>query len=305
MNDTDVGSSHDAPLAWRELLADATVRLDAGDVANAPNEARWIVERASGADPGELARLLDAAATKRAVAHLDAMVARRLQGEPLQYVLGAWGFRRLDLAVDSRALIPRPETEVVVDHVLTELDDRRQPERPARLVDLGTGSGAIALAVAFERASVEVWATDASAAALELARANLAGLGRAGSQVRLVEADWFEGLPVELRGTVHVVVSNPPYIADSEVLPAEVDEWEPRRALRAGPTGLEAYERITADAPEWLHPTGALVLEIGPHQADAVADLARVAGLADVHVHQDLAGRARVLVARRTAGRPM
>jgi release factor glutamine methyltransferase len=297
----DPASPPGARSTWRELLVDAAARLAARGVANAPNEARWIVERASGADPDELALLLDAPVTQRGAAHLDAMLVRRLRGEPLQYVLGAWGFRQLDLAVDARALIPRPETEVVVDHVLAELDRARDPDRPARVIDLGTGSGAIALAVAFERAAVEVWATDVSTAALELARANLAGLGRAGSRVRLAQGDWFAGLPADLQGTVDLVVSNPPYIADGEALPPEVDEWEPRLALRAGPTGLEAYERIVAEAPGWLRATGGLVLEVGPHQADTVAGLARDAGLVEVRVHADLAGRDRVVVARRAA----
>lgn len=294
---TDAGGT----VPWRELLAEATERLGAAGVVNAGAEARWLVEQASGADGGALTRVLDAPATRRGVAHFDAMLARRVQGEPLQYVLGAWGFRRLDLAVDARALIPRPETEVVVDHVLDAIDRRPALDRPARVVDLGTGSGAIALAVAFERPGVEVWAVDRSADALALARANLAGLGRAGARVQIVEGWWCDALPDELRGTVDVVVSNPPYVADDEDLPPDVEDWEPRDALRSGPTGLEDFERILAAVGAWLVPRGSLVLEVAPHRADAVGALARSGGFDEVDVYPDLSGRARVVVARRRA----
>ncbi len=144
---------------------------------------------------------------------VDEMVARRAKGEPLQYVLGRWGFRTLDLMVDRRVLIPRPETEVVAGLAIDALPTS------GVLVDLGTGSGAIALSAAAERwPDVEVWATDASAEALAVARANLAGLGRRGAVVRLVEGDWFVALPHELRGHVDVLVSNPPYVAATDPL---------------------------------------------------------------------------------------
>jgi len=234
----------------------------------------------------------------RSLAFFDAMVARRAAGEPLQYVVGSWGFRRLDLLVDRRVLIPRPETETVVEAALGEL---------ARLggdvvVDLGTGSGAIALSMAVEARPSEVWATDSSADALAVARANLAGVGgRAATCVRLVEGNWFGALPAELRGRVDLVVSNPPYVAEPEVadLPPEVAGHEPRAALVGGPTGLEQVARIVAEAPDWLASPGALVVELAPAQASAASALARDAGFADVDVRPDLAGRLRTLVARR------
>jgi release factor glutamine methyltransferase len=170
---------------------------------------------------------------------------------------------------------------------------------PALAADLGTGSGAIALTLAAERwPDIEVWATDVSADALAVARANLAGLGRRAAVVRLAEGSWFGALPDDLRGRLHLVVSNPPYVAASDPLPAEVADWEPAGALVAGPTGLESIERILADAPGWLVGDGALVLEIGETQGDAVVALARAAGFSDVAVHPDLAGRPRALVAR-------
>jgi release factor glutamine methyltransferase len=209
-------------------------------------------------------------------------------------VLGVWSFRTLDLLVDRRVLIPRPETEVVAGRALDELDRRRGRV----VVDLGTGSGAIALSVAAERTGVEVWATDASADALDVARANLAGLGSAGTRVRLVEGDWFAALPEELAGRVDVIVSNPPYVAAGEDLPAEVRDWEPAGALVPGPSGLEALEVLVDGAPRWLAPGGALVVELAPHQAAAVADRARAGGFAAVEIGADLTGRDRFVVAR-------
>jgi len=287
-------------VSWRQLLADAGHRLGGpGSPSSAPVvDARRIVEEASGWDGAELHRRLDEPATERGVAHFDRMVVRRLAGEPLQYVLGRWGFRTLDLALDLRALIPRPETEQVVTEALRELD--RMGAGSARVVDLGTGSGAIALSVAAEREGTEVWATDVSPDALALARANLAGLGRRrATRVRLVEGDWFAALPSSLAGTVDLVVANPPYVAACEPLPAEVADWEPTGALVAGPTGLEAIAAIVAEAPGWLAPDAAAVVEIGATQAAAATDLARTAGFSDVEVRPDLAGRPRALVARR------
>jgi len=238
---------------------------------------------------------LDVRATPLTHARYALMVERRAEGEPLQYVLGRWGFRTLDVHVDRRVLIPRPETEVVVEHALRLAD-----ELSARTaVDLGTGSGVIAMALACERVGLSVWATDASADALAVTSANLAGIGRAAARVRAVRGDWFDALPDELRGTVDIVVSNPPYVAEDEPLPSDVADWEPRDALIAGPTGLESIQRIVAAAPAWLADRAGLVLEIGETQGDAARALTRDAGFRSVEVHPDLAGRPRVLVAKR------
>ncbi len=139
--------------------------------------------------------------------------------------------------------IPRPETEVVVEHALRVVDDLSA----TTVVDLGTGSGVIAMSLAAERPRLSVWATDVSPDALAVARANLAGLGRAASRVRVAEGEWFAALPAELKGAVDVVVGNPPYVAEDDRLPAEVSDWEPRDALIAGPTGLEAIELHRAE----------------------------------------------------------
>jgi release factor glutamine methyltransferase len=236
------------------------------------------------------------------------MVARRLAGEPLQYVLGSWSFRGLDLMVDHRVLIPRPETEWVVEVALEEAvraGVRRGTRRThdgqttAVVADLGTGSGAIALALAAELADAEVWATDASPDALAVAAANVAGCGA--TRVRLAEGSWFAALPDALAGTLALVVANPPYVAahELETLAPEVARHEPHGALVSGPTGLEAIEALLAAAPHWLAPAAAIVLEIAPHQADPAVAAARSAGLDDVRVLDDFTFRPRVLVARR------
>jgi release factor glutamine methyltransferase len=282
-------------LTWRTLLAEAADRLRAAAVPSPEVDARRLVERASGHEGAELVLHLDDVPTRRAMGFFDPMLERRAAGEPLQYVLGRWGFRSLDLLVDRRVLIPRPETEVVVDVAIEEL--RRVGGRT--VVDLGTGSGAIALSIAVEVVTSEVWAVDASPGAVEVARANTAGIGRAGARVRVVEGDWYEGLPVELRGEVDVVVANPPYVAEVDDLPPEVRDWEPPGALYAGPDGLAEIRRIVAAAPAWLRRPGSLVVELAPDQAPAAAGLAAAAGFTGVEVRPDLTGRDRVLVARR------
>ncbi|MBI2709341.1 MAG: peptide chain release factor N(5)-glutamine methyltransferase [Actinobacteria bacterium] len=311
---------------WRALLAEAERELRSASVPSPDVDAWRITEEASGLDGAELLVHLDEPATVRGVARFDRMLARRRAGEPLQHVLGRWGFRTLDLLVDRRALIPRPETEHVVHHALVELDRAvsalgrgaalagaapvfgslsspdvaKEPKtrRGGTVVDLGTGTGCIALSIAVERPGTSVWATDRSADALELARANLAGTGRAAVDVRLAAGDWYAALPGDLRGRVDVVVSNPPYVAAAEPLDPVVADWEPTDALVPGPTGLEAIEVVVAGAPEWLAPAGALVVEIGAEQGRAAAGLARAAGFTEVEVRPDLAGRDRCLVAR-------
>lgn len=291
MTDTASGG-----VAWQTLLDEATHRLAAARFENAEQEARWLVQQASGLEGAELTLGLDEPASLRNATFFYDMLERRLRGEPLQYVLGRWGFRVLDLYVDDRVLIPRPETEALTQMALEEC--RRLEARLA--VDLGTGSGAIALALAVEWTGIEVWATDVSPDALAVARANVAGMGRIGAAVRLAEGSWYEALPAELAGAVDVIVSNPPYVAEYEVedLPDEVRAWEPLAALVSGPTGLEAIERIVAEAPLWLAHPGSLLVEIAPHQAAEAEALARAAGFGSAAVWPDLTGRDRILLAR-------
>lgn len=256
-----------------------------------------MLERASGYDRAGLVSRLGEPVPARTVTFVETMVARRRRGEPLQYVLGMWSFRRLELVLDRRVLIPRPETETVVEEALGELR-RLGVDRPLA-VDLGTGSGAIALSLALEVPAARVWGTDRSEEALAVARANLSGTGsRVATRVRLAAGHWFEALPDELRGQVDLVVANPPYVGAGEALPPEVADWEPAGALVAGPTGLEAVEEILAAAPGWLRRPGVVVLEIAPHQAERAAALAGHAGFGEVDVRPDLTGRLRTLVGR-------
>jgi release factor glutamine methyltransferase len=281
---------------WRDLVADGIGKLNGGGLDNPAQEARWIAEHAGGLTATELVLALDELVTERCGTHFHLMLERRLAGEPLQYVLGRWGFRKLDLFLDRRVLIPRPETEALVESALAECD-RLGAELA---VDLGTGSGAIALAMASERVGLEVWATDASSDALDVARANLAGLGRPATRVRLAEGSWFAALPEDLRGRIDVIVSNPPYVIDAEMdeLPDEVRGWEPEIALVSGTKGLDDIELILTEAPTWLTRPGALLLEIDPRQASAVQRMARQAGFTSATVWPDLPGRDRIVQAR-------
>ena len=202
--------------------------------------------------------------------------------------------------VDRRVLIPRPETEVVVDFALAEL--ATLGAAVPVVVDLGTGSGAIALSVLAEHPTAQVWATDASADALAVASANMAGLGAlVAGRARVVLGDWWQALPASLKGSVDLAITNPPYVAAPELahLPAEVSRWEPLDALVAGPTGLEALEAVIAPALDWLGPRAALVSEIAPDQAGPATELALGTGFSHVFVRPDLTGRDRVMIARR------
>ncbi len=219
------------------------------------------------------------------------LVARRSAGEPLQYVLGEWGFRRLSLRVDARALIPRPETETVVERCLALLDDAEAP----RVLDVGTGSGAIALAIADERPGARVTALDVSDEALELARENAE---RTGIAIELLRHDLFEGLPGD---GWDLVVSNPPYVKEDELpsLASDVVEWEPGVAL----VDRGQSAALAREASRALRPGGALVLEIHEHGASGAVALLGAHGYEGVRVTQDLAGRDRVVEGRVAAGR--
>jgi len=216
------------------------------------------------------------------------LVRRRGTREPLAYVLGEWGFRRLTIAIDSRALIPRPETETVVERCLVRLADSSEP----LVLDVGVGSGAIALAIADEHPGARVTGLDASPSALELARENAERTGL-GARVTLDHRDVSNGLPP---GPFDLVVSNPPYVDPDEIdrLEPEVRDWEPRAALVArGET-----EAVAHAARSVLRSGGWLVLEVGDGAAPAVAELLSMLGFVDVETSLDLAGRERVVEGR-------
>lgn len=215
-------------------------------------------------------------------------------------MLGSWAFRDLDVMVDRRVLIPRPETEQLVEVALGLLQGHGSAPL---IVDLGTGAGVIALAMAAEVADARVLATDASDEALQVAGANLAGMGRAATRVTLHQGSWWSALSPELRGEIDLAVSNPPYVAEAAPLPDEVRDWEPAMALFSGADGLDAIRIIVEGAGAWLRPGGALAVEIGEDQGSEAHRLALQAGLAGVEIRRDLAGRDRFLVARREGAR--
>ena len=233
---------------------------------------------------------------------LDEWLARRVGGEPVQYITGRAAFRGLDLAVSSAVLIPRPETEGLVEAVLDVLREELASWPRPGVLDLGTGSGAVALAIAAEWPRASVTATDASADALAVAHANAAACGLA-DRVRLLRGDWFEPIAADER--FEVVVSNPPYIAigEREFLPRNVREFEPEQALYSGESGLEALHEIIEEAPRHLVGGGLLALELAEMRAREVAGW--LEGARDwerITLQDDLAGRPRVLLARRQSG---
>ena len=250
-------------------------------------DAERLLSKATGLERIELYMHIDRPLTQAELAEARALVARRGRREPLQYVLGEWGFRRLVLTVDPRALIPRPETEILVERCLALLEGREAPV----VLDVGTGSGAIALAIADEHPGALVTAIDSSDDALALAAENME---RTGLAVSLLEHDLFTGLPA---GPWDLVVSNPPYVGrwDVPALQPEVRDWEPHAAL----TAEGAVEAVARGAAAALAAGGAVALEVGEGQADETALLLGELGLVDVRITLDLAGIKRVVEGRR------
>lgn len=280
-------------LSWSQLALETEGRLASSGIDNSSSEARWLVEEVSGLTAAEFGTEL---ATQKRVAHLDSLVSRRCDGEPLQYVIGHWPFRQLDLMVDRRVLIPRPETELVVSVALEALD-RAQTEAPL-VADLGTGSGAIGFSIATERVGSQVWATDRSEEALAVARANLAGIGRAATRVNIAQGYWFEAIPPELGGKFDLIVSNPPYVANDAELPETVGKWEPREALFSGDDGLGDIRLLVTESKKWLANSGALVMEMGEEQVGVVSELLSESGYGSVQTFEDLTLRPRGVVAQ-------
>jgi release factor glutamine methyltransferase len=275
-------------LTLGEVLRATTDYLAGRGVPSSRVDAEHLLGHALGLTRVELYMHLDRPLTESELAEARALVGRRGRREPLAYVLGEWGFRRLVLKVDRRALVPRPETEVVVERCLELL---RELERP-RVLDVGTGTGAIALALADEHPGLEVTATDTSEEALALARENAAGTGL-GSRVRFELRDALAGLGPD---QYDLVVSNPPYVRPDELegLEPEVRDWEPRAALIENGT----TEAIAAGAREALAAGGWLVLETGEAGAQALAERLRALGYDGARITPDLTGRERVVEGR-------
>lgn len=268
-----------------------SIRLSAllAEVSDLPaHEIRRLFLTAAGVDVPWM--MGDPSVGRRTATRFRSLVDRRRRGEPLQYIEGTVQFGPLELKVDPRALIPRPETERLWEIVVEML---RGVARPI-IVDLGTGSGNLALACRYQYPDGRVVGIDLSSHAIELARQNAVELAL---EVEFIQSDLFNGVPEDLRGRVDLVVSNPPYVALGEVaaLPAEVRDHEPRRALVPGVEGTEILARIAAGLSEWLRPGGFVACEIGETQADECLQLFR-----DVQprIEIDLSGRPRYLLGR-------
>ena len=272
-----------------EALAAATDAIAASGSDSARLDAELLLAAATGATRERFAIEPERPVAAAEAREFGALVRRRIRHEPVAYILGSRGFRRIELRTDGRALVPRPETELLVD-VALELD-------PGRVLDVGTGSGAIALAVADELPEAEVVAVDVSAGALELARENAAALGFENRiEFRL-------GPVTAAAGSFDLVLANLPYVRDDErpSLPPDVRYHEPAEALFAGPDGLAVIREVLAAlAPGGVGPDcEAVALEVGVGQAPAVAGLVADAGFAEVEARRDLAGIERAVVGRR------
>jgi len=267
----------------REALDSAVVALSAAGVDTPRLDAEVLLAHALGVDRTALVVDRDLRVEGPAVRAFQDAVRRRSVGrEPVAYITGVKGFRHIDLHVDGRVLIPRPDTETLVEAAL-------DLPRGARVIDVGTGSGAVALALKDERPDLDVTGTDASPDALAVARANAARLGL---DVRFREADLLDGA-----GEVDAVLSNPPYVEDGAPLQPEIERHEPPAALYAGADGLAVIRRLAAQAG--ASAARLLALEVGMGQADEVAAVLRDAGFATTETRRDLAGIERVVVGRR------
>jgi release factor glutamine methyltransferase len=283
-----------------ELLAEAAHELRDGGV-NAPEwDAERLLRHVLGWDRATLVASPRAPVASALARDFRGLVAERARRVPLQHLVGSQAFWKHEFKVTRDVLIPRPETELLVE---TALELMRAVERPL-VVDVGTGSGCIALSLAAERADAELHATDVSAPALEVARENARRLGLEG-RVAFHRGQLLE--PVKaLAGRGDLVVSNPPYVdpGERDALAPEVREHEPGLALFPPGDALSIYRRLVPDAIAWLRPGGFLLVEIAPTLADAVVLLFAGAGFEDVRAADDLAGRARAVRGRKSAGRP-
>ena len=267
----------------RRAVAETRQRLEAAGCESPDVDAEILVAHVLGLTRSELALDSSRKLSKTEERILEDLVARRESREPLAYVIGEWGFRRLLLDVDARVLVPRPETEIVVERCLARIGTVAEP----RVLDVGTGSGAIALAIADEHPGARVTGVDASSGALEVAGGNVV---RTGVAIELRAWDLFTGLP---DGPWDLVVSNPPYVLPEELetLAPEVRDWEPREAL----AGVGATEAVARGARDVLAERGALVLEVAAEDASRVATLLDTLGYVAVIATKDLTGRDRVV----------
>lgn len=287
----------DEPTTYGILLRAATQQLTAAGVEVPQRQAAWLLEEATGLRAAALYARPNAPVERAAAAQFWAMVKRRLQGEPLQYVVGHAEFYGLRLRVTPDVLIPRPETEQVVEEALSLIEPLSAP----RVLDAGTGSGCIALALKYVRSDAHIFACDICSEVLNIACDNAAHLGLA---VSFAQADLLsENAHRRLPGALDLLVSNPPYIPDAEAgsLPPDVRDHEPAAALFSGTDPLRFYRALVRCAARMLAPGGHIVLETHADYAGGVEAVLREAGLAEVRTKRDLAGQPRIATARRSA----
>ena len=275
---------------------DIARRLRAAAIDAPDLDARLLVGHALGLDHAGLARASGRALTAEEIAHIEALVARRLAREPVARITGVKEFWGLQLRLAPAVLVPRPETETVVEQALAALDRGGSRERPLRIADLGTGSGAIMLALLSELPHAFAIGTDRDRAALALARGNATRLGF-DARAAFVACDFGQALA----GGLDLLVTNPPYVKSGDIagLEADVRDYEPHAALDGGPDGLAAYRAIAADASALANPNAHLIAEIGAGQSDAVVSIFAAAGFDRIAVAPDLAGVPRAVSARR------
>ncbi len=276
-----------------ELIAWAAECLEESGVFKPRLNAELLLAHCTGQSRTELYAYPDRPIPASSSECFMAAVQRRVAHEPLQYITGKSGFRYLELEVDRRVLIPRPETEMLAEKAVRML--RAAPGHPLA-VDMGTGSGCIALSLARECPAAVVYATDISPDALAVARVNAARLALEGV-VSFRRGDLCRALDAELAGKIDLMVCNPPYIKESDFssLPPEVRENEPYSSLVAGPEGTEVHLRLMRQALSWLAPSGRLLMEAGEDQVDGLARAACAMGYEEAEIHSDLTGRPRIL----------
>ena len=272
--------------------------LEQAGVETAVQESRWLVAHALGLESHHLASKAQEPVSAEQWAHAVSLASRRAVREPLQYILGTQEFCGLEFHVSPAVLIPRPETEVLVQEAVRAVD----LDKESVLVDVGTGSGCVAVALATILGNARIIAVDRSPQALAVAKGN-AERHAVAEKIEWMESDLLSALRERgMTGTVDIIVSNPPYIAEADWagLQPEVREFEPRSALFSGPTGAEFHERLLRESKEFLVPGGTLVMEIGQGQCAAVRQMAeRIGGYAPLRVVEDEAGIERVVIARR------
>ncbi|MDR0495633.1 MAG: peptide chain release factor N(5)-glutamine methyltransferase [Treponema sp.] len=276
----------------REALAGGSAALAGAGTENAQLDASLLLAGLLNMSRSSLVAAASRPLAEESLAAFNSLIKRRLAGECVAYITGKKEFYGLEFLVNPSVLVPRPDTETLVEAALQKLKNENQP---LRVLDLCTGSGAIAVALKHEMPELEVWAADISAAALETARTNAARLLTAG-KVHFCHGDLFDALNRGMENSFHIIISNPPYIPGAAIagLSPEV-RMEPILALDGGNDGLDVIKRIVSQAPQFLCPGGSLLLEADPRQIDRIGALFQQADFTGIQAYKDLSGKERVI----------